>query len=708
MMLAAAGLVSIAALVWWRPGRAARGMVVIVSIDTLRADRLPAYGYSKGRTPALDAFVRDAVVFDRAYAHAPQTLPSHASLLTGRLPFEHGVRDNLGFSLPQGTPTLAGIFHQAGYATAGFVSSFVLRPETGISQGFSVYDAELPASASDRSPGQVQRGGPATFAAMEKWMAGRSDDRAFVFLHLYEPHKPYAPPAAFRDLADPYDGEVAAADAVVGSLVSALKARGWYDAATIVVTADHGEGLGDHGEEEHGLFLYSEVIHVPLIIKRPFQDQAGTRRSELVQHIDVVPTLLASIGAAPPGGLRGRDLTPVLTKTHAIAPQGVYSEAMYARYHFGWSELRAITDDRYRFIDAPRDELYDLELDPRETKNLAADRAKVAAAMRSGLKGLTADQAPAAPAAVSLADRERLAALGYVGTASAIAPDSKGDLPDPKDKAHILRLYRTAVDHLSAQEFPEGARALRTILDEDPGMTDVWSQYATTLTRMGQLDEAYRAWREVVTRKPDEPSGLLGAASVLMELKRFDEAKTYAELAVARSPAAAHQALANLALTTGRYDEALQQAELAERADSTLPLRAMVQGLIHYNRGEYAAALGPLMDARTRYAKRSIQASDLNYFIGDTLARLERYGEAEPFFHEEMRLYPYNTRPRAGLAMLYAATGRMAQAEQVIAELLKVSPSPSTYKTATDLLTMFGKPERAAVVRAEARARFGR
>ncbi len=693
---------------WWWRSRPSAGPVVVISIDTLRADRLPVYGYANGRTPALDALARDSVVFERAYAHAPQTLPSHASIFTGRLPFEHGVRDNLGFTLGAHAPTLASLFQQAGYATAGFVSSFVLRAETGVAQGFTVYDAEFPAAASDRSPGQVQRPGRQTAAAAERWLASLSDERALLFVHIYEPHKPYAPPTEFRDLADPYDGEIALSDEIVGGLISTLKGRGWYDRATIVLTSDHGEGLGDHGEEEHGLFLYDEAIHVPLMIKRSSQARGGTRVKEPVQHIDLLPTLGALAGIQVPAGLRGRDLAPLLTGAGPIAAQGIYSEAMYARYHFGWSELRAVTDDRYRFIDAPRDELYDLDRDPKETRNIAAERGPVAAAMRSGLTVLTADRAPDAQATVSTADRERLAALGYIGTQAPVATQDSSDLPDPKDKAHILRRYRTAVDHLSALEFVEGARDLRAILDEDPDMTDVWSQYATTLTRLGRSADAYQAWREVVQRKPDESSGLLGAAAALVELKRYDEATTYAELAVARAPAAAHQALANIALTQGRDAEALRQAALAERADPTLPLTLMVQGLLQYNRGNYAAALPLLQQARDRFAQRPIQASDLNYFIGDSLARLERYAEAEPFLKEEMRLYPNNARPRIGLAMLYAATDRMPQAEQIIADLLRVSPSPVTYRTAADLLTMFGRPAEAAVVRKEARTRFGR
>jgi len=685
---------------WWRFRPTPQGLIVVISIDTLRADRLPVYGYAAGRTPAIDAFATDAIVFDRAYAHAPQTLPSHASMLTGQLPFAHKVRDNLGFTLAPEAVTLPEILSSAGYTTGGFVSSFVLRAETGIAQGFATYDAQLPAAASDRSPGQVQRPGLQTLEATDRWLDTLADTKAFAFFHIYEPHKPYAPPTAYQGLADPYDGEVAYSDEVVGRLLASLKRRGWYDNATIVITADHGEGLGDHGEQEHGLLLYDEVMRVPLLVKLPGNQGGGTRRREPVQHIDLVPTLTTLAKVGTPAGLQGRNLLPLLEGTGTVPPQGIYAEALYARYHFGWSELTSLTDERYRYIRAPREELYDLERDPRERTNVIADRGPAASALRSALATLVADRPLDAPSAVSDADRQRLAALGYVGTQNTTPAASTGTLSDPKNKADVLQMYREAIDHLSALRFADGAQGLAAILKDDPNMTDVWSQYATTLVRLGRLPEAYNAWREVVTRKPDEPSGLLSAASVLVSLNRLDEARTYAELAIPRAASAAHQALANIALTQGKDAEALRQAALAEAADPTLPMTAMVQGLIQYNRGDYAAAVPLLQQARTRFAQRPIQASDLHFFLGDALARLERYAEAEPILREEIRLYPQNIRARTGLAMLFAATGRTVDADRALTELLQVSPSPDTYKTVADLYTMFGMPARAAVVRA--------
>jgi choline-sulfatase len=697
------GIAAFAGLRWRTSLPAADGPIVLVSIDTLRADRLPLYGYAQGRTPALDALAGDSVVFNRAYAHAPQTLPSHASMFTGLLPFEHKVRDNFGFALGAGAETLASLVRRAGYRTGAFVSSYVLRADTGVAQGFDTYNAEFPAASVDRSPGQVQRAGPETLKAATSWLDGQADPKFFLFFHIYEPHKPYAPPDRFRS-GDLYDGEVSYSDEIVGGLIDVLKRKGWYDAGTIVVTADHGEGLGDHGEQEHGLFVYDETIRVPWIVKLAGGRAGGSRVSAPVQHIDLVPTFAAIAGFAPPDALRGRNILPAALGEGTIAAQGIYSEALYPRYHFGWSELLSLTDERYRYIKAPREELYDLERDPDERQNLAGERLQAAAALRSGLESLVAGRGIDAPSAVSAEDRERLAALGYVGTQSPARTASEaGTLPDPKDKTETLRKYRDAVERIGAGQLAEGAALLRDILRTDPQMTDVWSQLARVLTRIGRHDEAFSAYQEMIRLSPDEPSGPLGASSALVALGRLDEARAHAELAVRQAPAAAHEALAKIAVSQKQYDAAVRHADAAQQADPSLPLPAYVRGMIEHAERRFPRALPHLMQAREGFARRAVQPSDLHFLIGDSLARLERYAEAEPFLGEEVRLYPQNIRARAGLAMLYQATGRSDAAAKAIDAMIRESPTPAAYDTAAQLWRMFGDAQRAAAMESASR-----
>ena len=679
----------------WLGRSSAVGPVILISIDTLRADRLPAYGYGRVRTPAIDRLAAQSVVFEHAYSHAPQTLPAHASILTGALPFEHGVRDNIGFTLLPGHWSLQQALHDRGWPTAGFVSAYVLRAQTGMREGFDTYDSELPAASGEMSIGQVQRTGDATAAAAAAWAAQRDPAKPFfLFLHIYEPHKPYAPPPRFAAY-EPYDGEVAYADEIVGGFLDRLRTLDLYDRATIVLLSDHGEGLGDHGEQEHGLFLYRETTRVPLIVKLP-GGNAARRVAAPVQHIDLAPTILDLAGAPPRPGLRGRSLKPLLDGTGTVPDTGIYAEALYSRYHFGWSELYSLTDARYRLIRAPRDELFDLEHDPGESTSVAAARPQVRQAMRGAIDALIKDAAIQPPAAVTDEDKQRLAALGYVGGGSAVALALPGDsLPDPKDKVALLERYRRAVDLAGALRYDAAAAAYREVLKEDPDMTDVWVQLAELEVRRGNLPEAIAAYKEVIQRRPKDAGSLIGAGSALLRAGQLDAARQHAELAASVAPAAAHELLAKVALAGHDSGAARREAALAQQADSTLPMPFYVEGRLFYDAGKYAEALVPLRRAKDLLRGRTVQMNDLNYYIGDSLARMERYPEAEPYLLEEVRLFPHNTRARAGLAMLYRAMGRNAESERAIEELLRVSPTPEARVVAAQLWTMFGEPEKA-------------
>ncbi|HWK10082.1 MAG TPA: sulfatase-like hydrolase/transferase [Vicinamibacterales bacterium] len=702
LVIFAAVAVAIGGVFAWRmhsrTSRPIDGPIVLISIDTLRADHLPVYGYRGVRTPAIDALAATSTVFENAYSHAPQTLPAHTTILTGELPFQTGVRDNIGFTLKDGQWTLPGALRSNGWATGGFVSAYVLRAATKINQGFDTYDADLPSASSEASLGQVQRDGALTLEAAERWLQSRKNDRVFLFIHFYEPHKPYSPPARFSEYA-PYDGEIAYADELVGRLLDRLRQDKLFDRSTIVLLADHGEGLGDHGEQEHGMFLYQETMHVPLVVKLPGQ-RAGRRVAEPVQHIDIAPTLLALAGVAAPADLHGRNLDPLLEATGSVPETGIYAEAMLARYHFGWSELYSLTDARYRYVRAPRDELYDLRNDPHEKASIAAARPQIRQAMRGAIDRLLAGTSLAAPEAVTAADRERLAALGYVGNTSAGSLAAPGDsLPDPKDKAAVLERYREGTELAGKMRFADAVTAYRAALAADPEMMDVWTQLAQAYVRLGRSADAVDAFRHVIERDPKDAGALTGAASELLRMRRYEDAQKYAELAVSVAPANAHELLARIAIARNDAAAARREAQLAEQADPTLPMREIVEGTLLYNQKRYAECLPHFGRAAQALQRRTLQVPDVDYFIGDSLARLERYPEAERFLKAEIALFPFNTRARAGLAMLYRATGRDAEAEQAIAELLRVSPEGDGPALARQLWTIFGEPEKAAAVK---------
>jgi arylsulfatase A-like enzyme/predicted Zn-dependent protease len=704
----------------FRDSRRADGPIILISIDTLRADRLPAYGYSATRTPHLDRLIADGVLFENAYSHSPQTLPSHTSMLTGELPFEHGVRDNIGFNVKSQQRTLQQMLREAGYATGGFVSAYVLRKQVGFDQGFDHYDDALPPVSPDKPLGQMQRPGTDTLAAATTWLDARTSPRFFLFFHIYEPHRPYAPPPHIK-AGNPYDGEVEYSDEIVGRLLDYLRSKNLYDHATIVLLSDHGEGLGDHGEDDHGIFVYRATTHVPLIVKLPGSSNRGKRVAAPVQHVDLVPTIAELVGlpglttsaeatvvkkTRPTSETRpthGRSLVPALAGSGPLAPASIYSESLSPRYHFGWSELYALSDDRYRFIRAPKDELYDLTQDPNELTSIATEREQVRTAMRRALGGLVANAKVSAPSAVTAEDRQKLAALGYVGTQSGASLETDSDtLPDPKDRVDVLKKYKRANDLAGERQFGEAIVLYREILRDEPGMTDVWLQLADIYNRVGLTAQAVDAFKEVVKRNEQDPAGLTGAASGLLRLGRLDEARAHAELAIGVAPAISHELLARIAVQRGQANEARREAKLAQDADPTLPLPAFVEGALLHSQGQYAAAIPHFLQARDALKKRTVQMPDVNYYLGDSLARLERYGEAMSCFQAEIAQFPSHIRARAGLAMLYRAVGQPQQSDHAIADLLKTVPTREAYDVAAQLWTMFGEPARAAQTRATA------
>jgi arylsulfatase A-like enzyme/Flp pilus assembly protein TadD len=697
----------------------AEGPIILISIDTLRADRLPAYGYTKIRTPAIDALAADGVLFERAYAHVPQTLPAHASILTGLLPFEHGVRDNVGFAVKPNESMLQHALKAKGYATGGFVSAYVLRRETGIGAGFDVYDSDFRSSSPELSIGQVQRDGADTLERAQAWLSRLGSSKFFLFLHLYEPHVPYRPPARFASYA-PYDGEIAYSDELVGRFIQTLKDRNLYESSTIVLLSDHGEGLGDHGELEHGLFIYDESIRIPFVVKpartggffgRFASGGSGGRRvTNPVQQIDVAPTLGEAAGLTSPSSSRhGRSLWAVVLGADpaTIDEAGIYSESFYARYHFGWSELQSLTDARYRFVKAPQQELYDLTNDPREKRNIVRDRPQAANAMRAAIERLSAGAGVDRPSVITAAEREQFQALGYVGMQADLGPDVKSEsLPDPKDKVGTLERYRRAVTLASARDFDGAIAGLQDILRDNPDMADVWQQLGNLLTRTDRTEEALAAYKHFVELKPTQSSGLAAVASTLLKLRRLDEARAHGELAVkVAAPhervarAAAHELLAKIALARKDGQAALREAKLAQQEDPTLPMPLYVQGLLLHTEGRYSEALPFFTDAARQLKSRTLTISELYFYLGDTLARLGRNAEAEVAFKEERRLFPQHPRSYASLAMLYRSLGRDAEAEAAIQDMLTAAPVAESYSLATQLYTMFGEPQKAAAIR---------
>ena len=664
--------------------------VVLISIDTVRADRLPLYGYRHGSTPVLDALAPEAMVFDDVYSHYPLTLPSHASLLTGLLPTTHGVRDNLGYTLKPGSRTLAARFKAAGYATGGAVSAFVLRRQTGIAEGFDFFDDAIEMAGTGASVADTQRDGRLTVDALGDWIDRQANSRVFAFLHLYEPHTPYAPPPSHR-MSDPYDGEIAYADELVGRLLDRVKARGWFDRAVVAVVSDHGEGLGDHGETEHGILLYRETLRVPWILRLPGSAGAGRRLAGTLGLVDVAATLL-DLAGLDAGGLDGQTVRTALAARTPI-DRSVYSETLYPRLHLGWSDLASATEQKFRYIRAPVPELYDVSNDPGERQNVAASRAGTASALAAWIARTTAGAKPAGPDPAPADVRERLKALGYIGSSGAPLSSADAGLADPKDRIASFEAWKGALVVDRAGRTAEAIERYREILASNPRMVDAWESLATALVAVGRTKDAIAAFGRVIEIDPLKPEPHLALARIYALERQPSRARLHAELGSQRDPGQGYEILAQLMMDAGRQDEAAADARRSLQADAARYMSHYLLGVIAQQHAQCDEAIGHF--ERAIAAKRlepHAVVRNLHAALADCLARAGRDADAEREFKAELAAIADSAEARVGLATLYKSQGRDADSQSVLIGLIASTPNPGadTYWTVVHTLTVLG------------------
>lgn len=684
--------------------------VVLVSIDTLRADRLPAYGYGGVATAAIDRLRGDGILYERAYSHVPLTLPSHSSLLTGLLPAGHGLRDNIGYFLDAERVAAGEIPHlplalqRAGYATGAAVSSYVLRSKMGLDQGFDLYEDSIE-FRTGTGLGGLQRPGSETLELSRGWLREHADEPFFFFFHIYEPHTPYQPLPEFASrYADPYDGEVASADRIVGDLFAELDRLGVYERAIVILLSDHGEGLGQHGEDEHGVLLYSSTLHVPLIVKLPGGRFAGRAASAPVQLIDVFPTLAALLGLEPSAPLPGASLLALLDGEPP--PRRIYAETFYPRLHFGWSELTSLFDERHQYIHGPDPELYDLVDDPDESDNLIRRRARLAAALRDDLEGF--DRALEGPAAADEETRQALAALGYIGSVGTV--DDSGPLADPKSRLDTLADLKAGFRYQSRDEPEKAAAAFERALVDNPQMLDAWESLARNLQKLGRSEEALAAYKRALEISDGSPHLAISAASLLFDLRRLDEAEAHARLALVSNPSFAHGLLAQIALERGDLDGAEREARLAldeknPRLGPTITLAAVLHA-----RGRYEEALEMTGRTEQTWSERKQPDPELvrGLFLqrGRILADLGRAGEAEAAFRRELELFPDDLGAWSNLAVLYALSGRGAEVGGVLRRMVETNDTAAAYAEAVRTLRVVEDRAAAAALLRFARGRF--
>ncbi|PYY10029.1 MAG: hypothetical protein DMG69_08455 [Acidobacteria bacterium] len=461
----------------------------LVTIDTLRADHVHCYGYSQISTPALDSLANDGIRFDRAFTPSPLTNTSHTTILTGLLPSAHGVTD---FAVPLATAhaTWAELLRKQGYQTAAFIGAIILDSKTlapGLDRGFDFYD-NFPQHIQSMSRwGRVERRGMEVVRHAEGWLDTHRAGAHFVWVHLYDPHDPYEPPPPYSHIYKDrlYDGEIAYADFALGHFVAYLKQQHWYDEALIIAVGDHGEGLGQHQEETHGIFLYDSTLHVPLIVKLPGQGKAGKNVAAQVRTTDLLPTVLDWLGIAAPAELNGQSLRAYLV-VNEVADRTSFGETDYP-LRFGWAPLRSVREGGFKFIEAPRPELYDLRADPLEAHNKYAPWDPTVQRLRASMAELRAKFRPyqlSSPAAVGKGTTDELRALGYLGPPDALSSTNVPEpslLPDPKDKIQEQNLLHAAMLASENNLVNDARSALNKVLEMDP-------ESPTALLQLGQLE----------------------------------------------------------------------------------------------------------------------------------------------------------------------------------------------------------------------------
>ncbi len=519
--------------------------VILISIDTLRADHVGAYGYKRIATPNIDSFATGGTVFENIECQTPLTLPSHTSLLTSTYPFENGIQENAEM-IPPGAVTLAGVLKSHGYKTAAFVSSVFLEREMGLDQGFDTYDSPFNFAAFSPVSGEMffggapgssyavheRREGALTVHAALRWLAANKGQPAFVFIHLFELHTPYSVPERLG--ISRYDAQLELEDEIIGRLKLALMQSGWWDKSLNVLFADHGEGLGDHGELSHGYFIYQSTLHVPLIFHWPTgysgQPEQARQPGGL---IDLAPTVLDFLHIPAPASFEGKTL-------FTGGPRVVYSESLHTHDSFGWAPLRSVILAKYKYIEAPKPELYDLEKDPAEANNIVLTNPEQAHALRAELGKLLASHTPRRAttqvAGTTPQTEKLLASLGYL----AHGPPERGwnSGADPKDRLAEFHLYEKAIERVGDRQLPAAVLLLKQVLAQDATNTLARRDLASCYLDMHDYANARAAFQQVVNVAPSDYPSQFGLGIAAKHLALLDEARTHLEAACRLAPQA--------------------------------------------------------------------------------------------------------------------------------------------------------------------------
>jgi arylsulfatase A-like enzyme/Flp pilus assembly protein TadD len=644
-----------------------RTNVILITIDTLRADHVGCYGSRAVKTPTLDGLAHDGVLFERAISQVPLTWPSHAVILTGTYPFQNGVQDFTGQPLAPQFRSVAQAFKSSGYTTGAVVSAFVLDRTWGLGRGFDFYDDAFSAQTFQKKDiGLVDRRAGESVTRALAWLEKTPTHPFFLWLHLYDPHNPYDPPEPYTTdyKGHLYDGEIAYADHELGRLIAWLKQNKLYDSAAIIATSDHGESLGEHGEDEHGFFIYDATVHVPLIVKPPAGNGVpGQRRSDPVEIAAIAPSLLRLAGVKD--AIEGQFQTKALFGETSASADPAFSETFYPFSSFGWSPLHALETDRYHYVDAPQPELYDLGNDPGETKNVAVQQPAIVAVLKEKLQQRLAHNPFARQNSgagnLSPDAQEKLRALGYFGFRAAVSPEQlKQGLADPKDKIWEFNSILKAQDAFQRGEADRAEALLGEVQERDPKIYVIPFLLGESALRRQDWGKAAEQLQRCLELNPNFDNAMTGLARALARLGRADEARTWLTKALQSNPQN-YRAWYELGLLAAANDPAAAQSdyEKAVAVQPNFPPGQRELGMLLFQQKDYAAATPHLEKAVTL----GLEDAHLHNFLGICYSRTDRLEKAIQSYRASLKLDPNLADSHLNLAFALQRAGKTAQAK---------------------------------------------
>ena len=668
--------------------------VLLITLDTTRADRIGAYGYAKASTPNLDRLASEGVLFEECITATGYTLPSHSSIMTGLYPPAHGVRLNGEAALADDQVTLAETLSARGYRTAGFAGAFVLDGRWGIGQGFQHYDDDFQMGDDQKLDlARVQRPANQVVDAALQWLGQDSTKPFFAWVHLYDAHVPYEPPEPFRSrAASPYDGEISFADAQVARLLQWIEQRGLREQTIVIVTADHGEGLGDHGEEEHGYYVYDYAVHVPLIARIPGRTRA--RVAEQVRTVDIAPTVLELVGGgqAPspvrPSDARRTGEAPVLHRVmdgESLLPlldgkqqpvRYAYSESVATKLQYGWAGLYSLRTNTHKFIEAPRSELYELTSDPAEAKNRLDDLRRVAVDLKTRLARLREDAMKRAPktqeANLDSETLAKLASLGYLsGGRAAETLDERG-LADPKDKMHLFDSIGYAANLMSKDVLEEAVEVLELVLHDDPNIPQAQLLAVSAYRKSGRVEKAKQILDANLKKDPGNVHALIAMGEILSQEGRGDDVIAIAKTALAKDAknARAYELIADAYMQKNDPKGALPNLRKAVEIQPKLSRSRNNLSAALIGTGQLAEAEKELQDILRGHPKFPLA----NFHLGLLREQQNRLPEAKAAYEAELRNQPKSVVARFNLGNLMLRMGDTAGAETQMRTLIKDDP----------------------------------